>query len=56
MSPPLVPFTSGWSHTDPTAPLSRWTIDGTYPTKQEKWLWVRGFGQRLKLKPKMMLC
>jgi hypothetical protein len=35
MSPPLVPLTSAMSHSDPDAPLSRWTIDGTYPTKQE---------------------
>jgi hypothetical protein len=35
MSMPLAPLTSGMSRGDPDAPLSRWTIDGTYPTKEE---------------------
>lgn len=35
MRPPFAPSLSAMSHTDPDAPLSRWVIDGTYPTKQE---------------------
>jgi hypothetical protein len=56
MSPPLVPITSGWSHTDSTAPLSRWTIDSTYPTKEEcdanrLWLFWEQTNRRQSIPP-----
>jgi hypothetical protein len=32
---PYLPTMSNMSESDPNAPLSRWTTDGTYPTKLE---------------------
>ena len=56
MSPPLVPFTFGESHSDLAAPLSRWMTDGTYPTKQEcdekrLWFYWEETGRRQLIPP-----